>query len=463
MNNSLRMIAALMAAQWRSLLRDRMALALSFALPCVMFTVFAVIFGGSGNQREAAKLKVVIVDQDQSRVSGKMIRSLKSMDQLQVEPLEPDPAEQDVRLSAARIVKSGRASAAIVFPAGLATSLGIFGGADSARSPVEIIYDPANPIAQQMLTGVIQASAFTSAPDVLMTQGLDQFRTFGGGFTPMQETALVTLKQLLSDETDAAATANTTDTDAATTGNSPGSGFGLSMSDGLVKISATAASELLTESAAKGSRITGQNMISYYAAGISVMFIMFSMSGAASSLLEHEEKGTLERMLSGGLTVFRLLVAHWLYYVLFGVTQIGLMLVFASVAFGLDLWHVPTVLGSLVMATVSSMASASFILMVATLCRSRKQLEGLSSIIILVMSAIGGSMMPRFIMPAFVLKLSGVAFNSWAMDGFLDVFWHHIPGENILAAIAPEAGIILAMTAVFLCIASLSSRRWSAR
>ena len=41
-----------------------------------------------------------------------------------------------------------------------------------------------------------------------------------------------------------------------------------------------------------------RSIVSYYAAGIGVMFLLFSMAGAAASLLEEEESGTLERLLS---------------------------------------------------------------------------------------------------------------------------------------------------------------------
>jgi ABC-2 type transport system permease protein len=462
------MVMALVKALWTSLMRDRMALALTFALPCVMFTVFAVIFGGTGDDKQVSKLNVIVADLDQSRASKKMVASLTNMERLAVESisegdLKPadgsDTTSPDLRLEAARRVKVGRAAAAVIFPKGLESSLGIFGGGGGGdRTAIEVIYDPANPLAQQMLAGVLQASAFTSVPDVLMTQGLEQFRTFGGAFTPAQEAAMQSLKSILnpgeSDESDRSDGSEATEA-------APGSG--MSMTDGLVKITTTSAAELFSASGQTGSGISGDNMISYYAAAISVMFVMFSMSGAASSLLEHEEKGTLERLLSGGVTIFRLLLAHWLFCVVLGVIQIGFMLVFASIVFGLDLWNLPTLLGTGLMALVSSMASAAFILMFATLCRSRKQLEGLSSIVILIMSAIGGSMMPRFIMPKFVLKLSSVAFNSWAMDGFLDVFWHRIPGESVLAAIAPEVAVILLMAGAFLLVASFSSRRWAVK
>jgi ABC-2 type transport system permease protein len=192
------------------------------------------------------------------------------------------------------------------------------------------------------------------------------------------------------------------------------------------------------------------------------MFIMFSMSGASSSLLEHQERGTLERLLSGRMTMFQLLTAHWIFYVGLGCIQISLMFVFASLAFGLDLWNLSTLFGAGLMALVSSMASAAFVLMIATLCRSRKQLEGLSSILILIMSAIGGSMMPRFVIPSFVLKLSSVAFNAWAMDGFLKVFWYRTPDTSVVLSILPEVAVILLMAGAFLLIARLGARRWAA-
>ena len=235
------------------------------------------------------------------------------------------------------------------------------------------------------------------------------------------------------------------------------------MADGIVRIESHSARDLVKSDDTGTSRITSAKMISYYAAGISVMFVMFSMSGAASSLLEHEERGTLERLLSGRMTILHLLLSHWMFYVGLGVVQISLMFVFASIVFGLDLWHVETLAGAGIMALVSSMASAAFVMMIATLCKSRKQLEGLSSIVILIMSAIGGSMMPRFIMPAFVLKLSSVAFNAWAMDGFLKVFWYNTPDKSIVVSILGEVSVILTMAAIFFSIACAAARRWAVR
>jgi len=462
------MIFALIKAQCISLYRDRMAMLLTFALPCVMFTVFAMIFGSGSGTAKPGKLKVIVLDQDETRSSVRLLDSLKAMENLEVTLVvntitdnsrpqsqsttaDSDGILRDARLQAAMSVRSGKASAAVILPDGLEASMAQFGQAD--RPAIELIYDPANPLAEQMLAGVLQASAFTSSPDVLMENGLEQFRTMGGPFSALQETAASAFKTLLSNEQNA---------DQTEAGNTPAP-KGFSMTDGIVRIESHSARDVVRIDETGTSNITSAKMISYYAAGISVMFVMFSMSGAASSLLEHEERGTLERLLSGRMTIIHLLLSHWFFYVGLGVVQISLMFVFASVVFRLDLWHVETLAGAGIMALVSSMASAAFVMMIATLCRSRKQLEGLSSIVILIMSAIGGSMMPRFIMPEFVIKLSSVAFNAWAMDGFLKVFWYNTPDKSIVVSILREVSIILGMAAIFFSIACAAARRWAVR
>ncbi len=454
-----------------------MAMLMSFALPCVMFTVFAIIFGNGGSGGDgSSKLKVIVLDQDSTRSSERLVDSLRKMGNLEVivqnethnvPASEANNGPDDSRMKAATAVRGGKASAAVILQKGLEKSMGEFGQSD--RAAIELIYDPANPLAEQMLSGVLQASAFTSSPDVLMEKGLEQFRSLGGPFSPLQETATVALKAMLGNQSNSTASGSSTTpsstvapSDENETATEPVSNS-FSMANGIVRIESHSARDIVQSADTGRLQITPSNMISYYAAGISVMFVMFSMSGAASSLLEHEERGTLERLLSGRMTIAHLLVSHWIFYVALGVVQMGLMFLFASAVFGLDLWHLETLIGAGVMALVSSMASAAFIMMVATLVKSRKQLEGLSSLVILSMSAIGGSMMPRFMMPTFLVKLSSVTFNAWSMDGFLKVFWYNTPDQSILASIVPEVSVILTMSALFLTISFKAAQRWAVR
>ena len=130
------MIFALIKAQCISLYRDRMAMLLTFALPCVMFTVFAMLFASGSGTANPGKLKVIVLDQDETRSSQQLFNSLKAMENLEVTLLEntiidtAKPPNQsttadseeilrDARLQAAMSVRGGKAAAAVILPAGL--------------------------------------------------------------------------------------------------------------------------------------------------------------------------------------------------------------------------------------------------------------------------------------------------------------------------------------------------------
>ena len=94
--------------------------------------------------------------------------------------------------------------------------------------------------------------------------------------------------------------------------------------------------------------------------------------------------------------------------------------------------------------------------MLATFSRSRAQLSGLSTIIILTMSAVGGSMFPRFLMPETMQKVGLVTFNAWALDGYLKVFWYELP----LWQLWPQLAVLTGLTIVFMLGARRLARRW---
>jgi ABC-2 type transport system permease protein len=67
-----------------------------------------------------------------------------------------------------------------------------------------------------------------------------------------------------------------------------------------------------------------------------------------------------------------------------------------ALVFHLDLMgHLP---GFIAMTVPTAAATGAFGLVLAALSKSREQLSGFSTILILVMSALGGSMLPRFLM-----------------------------------------------------------------
>jgi ABC-2 type transport system permease protein len=194
--------------------------------------------------------------------------------------------------------------------------------------------------------------------------------------------------------------------------------------------------------------------VTFYAAGLGVMFLMFSAAGAGGALIEEAESGTLDRILSTRVSMSTLLLGKLTYLAGIGVTQLTLMFVWGALFFGLDLvHHIP---GFVVMAVATALATSAFGLLLASVCRSRMQLVALSNLAILLMSALGGSLFPRFLMPAKMQRIGLVTLNAWALDGFQKIFWREEP----LRAITPQVAVLLGIAAVLFLGASRVARRW---
>lgn len=440
-------ISTLLRVAWIRLRRDRGALFLTFILPIIFFSIFSMVFGqmGSGDG-DLRKLEVLVLDLDRSELSQKLIRALAGQEALAIENASDETGSAMTREQLLALVRTGEADAALVLPEGLDVSFGGFGG----ESPeIELIFDAANPMAQHTLAGLLQASAMSAAPTTLIERGQSFLRDFGGGLTPEQEDAFAAVIPMIE--------SSQNNSNGADGSGADGDGSGAGGVNGLVAVKATAAHDEGQEKE--------RSLVPYYAAGTGVMFLLFSLAGAAGSLLDEQEAGTLERLLVSQVEMKALLASHWLFYSLVGIAQVVVMFLWGALVFDLELFTVRRLLGFALMAVLTATAASSFALVLATISRTRAQLNGLSTIVILIMSAIGGSMMPRFIMPRIMDQMALLTFNGWALDGFLKVFWYDDPRASIpesLIALWPQALALLLMAVVFFALARHFARRWEA-
>jgi ABC-2 type transport system permease protein len=415
--------------------RDRAALALSFVLPIVFFSIFAIIFGG---QRDTVrKIPVIVVDEDHSPASQQLVKGLQREGSL-VTMTSPAakkgvPQPDYTAATAEAAVKAGDAPVALIIPSGFGAnpiSLGVRG--DQDRTAIEMLSDSSDPVAPQMVAGLLQKVAMTSMPDVMAEQGSKYTGQWIGGFTPAQQqqmdAGLAKLRQR-----EAAGTAG---------GNA----------------SSNAASSNGEIVAVKTISVLGNhrdnNIISFYAAAIGVMFLLFTASGAAGSLLDEVESGTLDRVLSSRVTMTALLGGKLAFNSLLAFSQLVLMFLWGWAVFKLDFFsHIP---GFVVMGVCTAFAVGAFGILLASICRTRAQLGALSTLVILIMSSIGGSMFPRYLMPEAVQKAGLLTINAWAIDGFTKVFWRDEP----LSHLWPQVSVLLAVGVVLFLIARRIARRW---
>jgi ABC-2 type transport system permease protein len=282
---------------------------------------------------------------------------------------------------------------------------------------------------------MLQKAAMTSMPAVMAEEGMKSAGKYIGGFTPEQkkvvENGLADLrKQVASGKL----------------GNDSG-GANKGSDDngaGIIRV--------------KQRAVVGQNkkspMISFYAAAIGVMFLLFTASGSAGALLDEVESGTLERVLSTRVTMTKLLMGKLVFNTLLAFVQLVAMFLWGAAVFHLDFFnHLP---GFAVMGLVTAFAVAAFGLLLASACKTRAQLGSLSTLLILIMSAVGGSMFPRFLMPEAMQKAGLFTINAWAIDGFTKVFWRDLP----VSALWPQVAVLLAVGVGLFLIARRVARRW---
>ncbi len=430
------MMATMLRSAWLNLKRDYVALALTFVLPIVFFSIFASIFSGmGGGGGGTSDVDIAVVDEDDSEVSRRLVAALQKDASLDVRlgPGNPPEARYD-RGSAEQAIRDGDVYVAVIFPKGFGES---FGGFAADGTAVDLIADPvADPISHQMVAGLLQGAAMTAAPDLMIERGLDQFDQFVG-MTDEQKTMM---DQWLS-------TLNQDDGDSDGDGDGDAAGFA-----GMIPVNTIDISSGGEQDDGKG------RIVAFYAAAIGVMFLLFSMTGAMGMLLEEQRSGTLERVLTSNIGMGRLLTSYWLFAAIVGFLQITVMFVWGWAVFGMELWTGRIVVGFVVMTAVAAAAASGFGMVLGTACRSEGQLRGISTIVILVMSAVGGSMFPRFLMPEGMQKLGLATFNGWAIDGYQKIFHH---GQTVLT-LWPQVLVLAGMTVVFLGIARLLARRWEA-
>ncbi len=412
---------------------------LSFVLPLAFFSIFAVIFGKSNGSTPTVKL--IVVDQDQSRASRALVSGLKNESSLVVmmkpssEKKDAPPLPDYTAATAETAVKAGDAPVALIIPAGFGQHPIAF-GPDAGGSTLQLLNDQSDTIAPQIVVGLLQKVAMTSMPSAMADEGMKYADEYVGGFTPAQKAKVDEgLEALHKLEADGKTGAGSGDSGSGSSGN---------VGAGIVAVNVRA--------------VVGENkkspMISFYAAAIGVMFLMFTASSSAGALLDEAESGTLERVLSTRVTMTKLLAGKLVFNTGLAFVQLVAMFLWGWAVFKLDFFsHLP---GFVVMGLCTAFAVAAFGMLLASACQTRAQLGALSTLVILIMSSVGGSMFPRFLMPESMQKAGLLTINAWAIDGFTKVFWRDLPVTELW----PQVAVLVGIGVVLFVVARRVARRW---
>lgn len=404
------------SAQALSLIRDRGALAMSFALPVLVYLVFAAIFASASG--DDLRLSVALADEAHTALSGRLAAALEHEAALSI--ARPAAA---TAAAAQALVAAGGADVAVVLrreARALDTLVG------EGPAPVLVVVHPTRAVAGSIVSGAVQRAYFAALPDAALRGTV---RLVDELVVPLTEAQRAEAATVLDGLTPQPGEAAAPDAD-------PGAAFAT-----------------LVETQVLPGEAPAATIAAYYAAAVAGLFILLAGVPVAASLHDDLASGVAERVLAGpgGLPV--LVDGRALFLIALGLAQAAVIFAVAWLHAGVRPPATPW--PWLAVAAALATASAGLVLAMTAACRTARQATTVANIVVLVAAAVGGSMVPRFLMPQWLQQLGWGTPQAWAIDGFAQALGPAPWGAGTWTAVA----VLLAMGAAGWVLARVLVRR----
>ena len=436
-------IFALTIKDLKILLHDRGGMITLFIMPMMFILVMSVALQGLFEVGSADNpLEVLVVNQDEgatyldgaeARLGEAALAALQQFDGLElIAELDGAPL---TRARAETLIADGEYRMALVFPPDFSrrvvnSVVNSRHNPDVAAPEVTFILDPTAPM--QLVAPVKAAALATLNRTAAYAQAPYRIRaalkSVAAGFPPRQQELVAAVSQAL--------TAELVET------------YNLGDIGGQSEIQIQDATPPAFH-VEKLPTSVEQNVPGY------TIFGMFFIVGVlASSILNEKEVGTFRRLMAAPLSRAALLLGKLLPYYLVNLIQVGLMFALGRLVFGMSLGNDPLALVIVTLATAA--ASTGLGLLVAALGRTERQISGIATLLALTLAAMGGMMVPVFVMPGFMQAVARLSPHYWALQGYQDVI---VRGLGT-GAVLQEAGILLGFALVFY-VAAVSRFRFA--
>ena len=155
----------------------------------------------------------------------------------------------------------------------------------------------------------------------------------------------------------------------------------------------------------------------------SMFFIVIPLS---NTFISERGQGTLMRLRSMNVSRLFLIVGKMVPYLFVNAIQVVIMIVIGRYIvplFGGTALLPGSSFGGLALISASvSFGAVALALFIATVARTTEQATTIGGVLNIIFGALGGVMVPTFVMPLFMQKLANLSPMSWGMEGFLDIF-----------------------------------------
>lgn len=383
--------------------RDRAALGVMLAMPMALILILGLALGGMTGQPDPQP--VAIVDLDGGETAEHLVEAFDSEALRKLFTVEKGIGEAEARSA----VSKGDLAALLVIPDGVDDAL------QSGRPlEFEVLVDPGRRTTGEIFRSVVQGLAThgSSAAVVAHTTAgaLMEARVPGG------EAALrATVDKAVAAATDEGAEPPVR---VRAEGAAPAGGFEFEPLD-------------------------------YYGATIATMFLLFGSMIGAFAFLRERKDNTMARLFTTPLRRWELVGGKMLGVFLVAVVQFAMLYAYTR-ALGAD-WGDPA--GVVLVALAEMLAAVALAAVFAAFGRTEKAVGALGPIVIMLMGAAGGSMMPLQAWPEWLLPLRYFSLIGWANAAMVE-----LQAGGTWVDVLPNAG---ALTAIAVALAALGT--WKLR
>ena len=175
-----------------------------------------------------------------------------------------------------------------------------------------------------------------------------------------------------------------------------------------------------------------------------MFFALFGINAAAGTILDEKEEGTFRRLLIAPIHKYALLGGKLLGQFILTLVQLLLLIGIGYVVFHLDINSWPAVILLLV---CTSFAATGLGILLVSVVKTRRQLNPIVTLVVLVTSAIGGAWWPLFLEPQWMQAIAKIGLTAWAMEGFNGVM---LLGKDFMQVLPDILGLLVYGTICFI-------------
>lgn len=422
--------------------RDRMGLFFICVFPILMGLFFGLVMGSPGSGGGSGKMKVAIVDQDDSETSRGFIESLMKIENLDLESSD--------REEAANSVRKGQRVGMIVLPKGFGERAGNFWG---DPPDIEIARDPSRAAETAMLQGFVMqgmgelvGKRFQNPTSMspMLKQAREDLNS--------NEEASTSQKLLMGGFLNSVESMIESASEVSGSGESIAGSESGGMQFANIKIGDVSRNVDPDSMSAQLSKIRSRWDISFPQAML--WGVLSCVTGFSISIARERTMGTFTRLRVAPISKQSILAGKAMACFLTSLAVIAMMTVF-GICLGMQPASYPKLFAASICVAI---AFTGIMMMVSVLGKTEQSVSGAGMAIIMLLAMLGGCMIPAMFLPGFLQKISFVSPVRWAIQAIEGAIWREFSWSEMMMPLS----VLIAFGVVFFLIGNQILKRQTA-